>query len=203
MKVYYHHCGEEKEIRAHPWITAKDNPEHKYYNFKENPDLIDKVLEDFAPYKEESAVRLFYKLLRWINVESVYFETNDCAFSPPKINVDNKINKNLQCSGRLMFLYRKLELNTYEKHTNSLKEALKFYLKRIDVDFEWGCIGITKLPVEYTSLRNSLGHEIMLTFWAWGDIDKEIFDNLERLFKNIFYVLKQIKLDIKESLKPT
>ena len=104
-----------------------------------------------------------------------------------------------------MFLYRNLELNISEQHTNWLKDALEFYLQGNDSSFEWGCVGITKLPVEYNQLppENQSGHQIMLTFWTWGDTSKETFDNLERLFRNIFETLKQIELEIKESTKLT
>ena len=45
--------------RVHPWTEAVKNSEWRYHDFKQHPELIRTVLEDFVPYTDEAAVAAF------------------------------------------------------------------------------------------------------------------------------------------------
>ena len=81
-----------------------------------------------------------------------------------------------------MILYRDILSNTSEQHIKWLHDAVKFHLNHIDKSFEWGVVGTTIVPVRYVILPidKQNGKQIMLSFWAWGNNNKEVFPNLER-----------------------
>jgi len=70
--------------REHPWNTSVVNSSWRYQNFRENPELIAQVLEDFKPFAHYQAVHTFYDLVRWVNGDGSPFESNDCGLRPPK-----------------------------------------------------------------------------------------------------------------------
>lgn len=152
MKVYYAEELKAEKIRTHPWTTSLFNSDNKYYDFKQTPDMIPEVLEDFKLWAYYEAIQLFYDLLRWLNGSESLLESNDCAFKGPGENNDKQFSKSLKCSGRLMLLYRDLQLNISEEHINWLKGCFEFHLGRLDTEFEWGAIGLTFCDTEYIGL---------------------------------------------------
>jgi hypothetical protein len=89
LKVYRHVDRVLETPRGHPWGTAIDNPDERYYDFKEHSDLIPEVLEDFKPWSRYPAIATSYELLRWINGPESVVESNDCAFQEiPRRPVD-------------------------------------------------------------------------------------------------------------------
>ena len=204
MKIYKHQNDEYRDRRVHPWDIAESNPLHRFYNFKENPNLIRTVLEDFIPWNKWPAVEKFYEIIEWINSKDSVYESNDCAISGPKQNTDNKFPKTLQCSGRLMILYRNLLLNTSVDNMHWLEGATHHYFNKIDTEFEWGVIGTSILNVQYIELplpeEKQYGTQLSIMFWAWGDTDNECMSNLFRVFKNMHDALEGISNEIKESV---
>src|SRR5579862_773029 len=71
--------------RQHPWTTAGDKPDavERYWDFRNHPEQISVVLEDFKPYEHHAAVPRFYELLGWVNGDDSLFESNDCGLRPP------------------------------------------------------------------------------------------------------------------------
>jgi hypothetical protein len=98
------------------------------------------------------ATETFYRLLEWLNGSESVFESNDCAFSGAIANTSAQFSKRLQCSGRLMILYRDLALNTSPEQIHWLTNAAAHALRRTDQAFEWGAIGATIMPVRFTTL---------------------------------------------------
>jgi len=172
-----------EQRRSHPWSTSTGDLSHRYYDFRERPELIPAVLEDFRPWDAYVAVRSFYDLLAWINGEGSPFESNDCAFAGPEGNADGDFRKRLQCCGRLGILFRDLSLNTNERAMSRWIEGIHTGLRALDPDFAWGAVGTTRLRVDYRALPEGRadGSQLLLSFWAWGDDEPEVFEHLARV----------------------
>ncbi len=180
-------------IRLHPYL--------EYYNLKENPALIRAVLEDFRAFDEDANVQLFYSFIEWINGDESILETNDCAFRPPcpfdqsflgsQAHTDRNYRKVLSATGRVMILYRRLELNIDNASATYLGQSLLTGLVNIDVDFIDGCVAFASVPQIFVNLPvPNLGQVVMLQFWSYGDTEQETMDNLGRLFNNLFTVTR-------------
>jgi len=178
--------------RSHPWSTSTGHLSHRYHDFRLRPELIPAVLEDFRPWDAYVAIRSFYDLLAWINGEGSPFESNDCAFSGPDDNIDDGFRKRLQCSGRLGLLFRDLRLNTSEHAMIRLIEGIHIRLRALDPDFAWGAVGTTLLRVFYLELPegSAEGSQLLLSFWAWGDGESEVFENLARVISALRQALE-------------
>jgi hypothetical protein len=183
VKTYENRTSDTGQRRSHPWSTGAGDDSHRYYDFRAEPELIPVVLEDFRPWGAYAAVRSFYDLLAWINGPDSPFESNDCAFSGPEDNVDDDFRKHLQCCGRLGLLFRDLRLNTSERAINRLIEGIHGRLRALDPTFAWGAVGTTRLSVDYLELPEggARGSQILISFWAWGDDQREVFASLARV----------------------
>ncbi len=165
---------------------------HRYYDFRAKPDLIPVVLEDLRPWDSHAAVQSIYDLLAWINGPESPFESNDCAFAGPEDNVDGAFPKRLQCCGRLGVLFRDLSLNTSERAMSRWVEGIHTGLRVLDPDFAWGAVGTTRLRVDYRDLPEGRaeGSQLLLSFWAWGDDEDEVFENLGRVIAALHEALE-------------
>ena len=58
---------------------------------------------------------------------------------------------------------------------------------------QFGMIGTTISPVVYVELpgarEEQLGHQLMISFWAWGDAESEVMRNLKRVLENLSQAL--------------
>ena len=177
------------EPRSHPWTDAVASAASRYYDLKADPALIRTALEDFVPWSHYAAITRFYELLERLNAPGSILESNDCAFSGPYPSEALQLGKLLQCEGRVMVLYRELELNLSRRRVEELKNDIHVRLASLDQEFEWGMIGTTITPVRYVDLPGpddrKLGYQLMLSFWAWGDSEAEVMDNLDRVVGNL------------------
>lgn len=184
------------EPRSHPWTDAVASSACRYYDFKRRPELIRTALEDFVPWSHYPAVTVLYELLERLNAHGSSFETNDCAFSAPHSSEAPQLGKILQCEGRVMMLHRALESNLSLHLIDSLKNAIHLGLATLDPDFASGMIGTTIVPVRYLELpvapERQLGYQLMLSFWAWGDSEREAMDNLERTLRALARALADV-----------
>ncbi len=175
--------------RSHPWTDAAANPAFRYRDFKADTAAIRTSLEDFAPWGGEAAIEAFYQLVTWLNSPGCPLESNDCEFTGPHPNESPSFAKRVACSGRIMVLYRVLGQNRAWSRIAALKDGLHHRLGARDPDFAWGMIGTTIVPVRYLELPGAraaqLGHQLMISFWAWGDTEPELMENLERLVRNL------------------
>ncbi|MBA0915843.1 MAG: hypothetical protein ITD36_04395 [Nitrospira sp.] len=182
--------------RSHPWIDSDSSPTHRYYNFRTSPELIRSSLEDMQKWSRYPATETFYRLLEWINGAESVFESNDSTFSGAAANTSKQSSQRLQCSGRLMILYRDLSVNTAPAQIGWLTNAAAHALGRIDPEFKSGAIGATILPVRFITLPGPAarqdGQQLMLSFWAWGENEPEVMANLDRTFTNITAVLRRL-----------
>jgi len=186
MKVYRHVDRVLETPRGHPWGTAIDNPDERYYDFKEHSDLIPEVLEDFKPWSRYPAIATFYELLRWINGPESVVESNDCAFQGPRPNPSRAFPKARECTGRLMILIRRLEMNVSYQVVTDLEERALLQLQSLDTEFEWGAIGTTIAKVHYHTLPSAPpGFQLCISFWAWGDTDDDAMSSLDRTLRNL------------------
>lgn len=194
MRVYEHADPGSMISRSHPWTDSVGDSAFRYADFRAKPHLIRTALEDFRPWEAHAAVATFYQLLDWLNGIQSIFESNDCAFSGPAENEVAGVPMRLQCSGRLMILFREIPRNTNENAPQALKNNFGHALSLIDQDFEWGAVGLTMVPVRFRELpvAQQQGQQLMISFWAWGDDVPETMANLDRAFENVNKALQHI-----------
>ena len=186
MKVDLIERVEDDVARFHPYDSGGVGT---YYDFKKHPELIPKVLDDFKGWEQYEAIQVFFDLLRWINGPTSRFETSDCAFRGPCPNSASTVPKSLQSSGRLMVFFRDLHLNVSQKYPAALRYSIRDSLRQMDSDFEWGFVRISRSWTYFSELSGpeelKHGEETVVTFWAWGDNEKETMDNLKRVLLNV------------------
>jgi hypothetical protein len=177
------------DARSHPWTDATSCADYRYVDLKAEPSRIRTSLEDFVPWSHYGAIDDFYALVEWVNGAGSRLESNDCAFTGPHANESPSFAKALQCSGRIMVLFSALTENLSRPAIVSLKNSLHRRLGGIDPSFAWGMIGTTILPVRYVTLagpeERQLGHQLMISFWAWGAGEEELMTNLGRVVRNL------------------
>lgn len=197
MKSYGYQGPPFTEPRSHPWLGTPSTPQCTYYDLTATPALIRSALEDFVPWSHYPAIDAFYSLLEWLNRADSPLESNDCAFTGPEPDEQGGEHR-LQCSGRVMLLFRALELNRGER-VGWLENRLHRGLAPLDPAFEGGAIGTAIVPVRYRALPpgdQQLGHELMISFWAWGDSEAESMLNLRRVVKNLSSALRRVSAEV-------
>ena len=189
MKTYEYAGPVFVEPRSHPWVDTTGRPECRYYDLTAAPELIRSSLEDFLPWSHYKAIEDFYVLLTALNHPKSILESNDCAFTGPQTNQNPGFQKSLQCTGRVMVLFRELKRNTVQGEIEWLTNQLHRHLTNLDPDLLWGVVGTTIVPVRYLAIPESkgqsLGSQLMISFWAWGNSEAETMLNLGRLLKNL------------------
>ena len=180
--------------RSHPWTDAVASSGFRYYDLRSSPALIRTSLEDFVPWSRYPAVERFYALLEWLNGAKSPLESNDCEFTAPHPQTSARSRKSLECSGRVMVLFRDLARNLSPRALPALTNAFHAALAPADPLFEFGVVGTTLVPVRYVTLPGPdearLGSQLMISFWAWGDTEAESMMNLDRLMKNLARALR-------------
>lgn len=194
MLVYEYDAPEALNTRSHPWAGSVADPAHRYLDLRARPELIRTALEDFVPFAAWSATQTFYGLLEWLNGPDTLFESNDCAFNGPSENNHGPFGQRLQCSGRLMILFRELSRNTRPGSVPRLTEEVARALSETDAEFEGGVVGATIMSVRYTALppARQLGHQLMLSFWAFGDDEAEVMRHLDRTLAGLSSALRRV-----------
>ncbi len=198
MKTYEYDGTPFSEPRSHPWSGSDTDPQARYYDFTATPELIRSSLEDFKPFQRFAAVEELYGLLERINHSKSLLQSSDCAFTAPHPNTTPQVKAALECSGRLMLLYRDLPQNTRKTRVSWLKAAFHQQLAHIDPKFALGMVGTTLVPVRYLALppEAQLGEQLMLSFWAFGASEDATMQNLARLFKNLTQALRAVSVRI-------
>jgi hypothetical protein len=184
-------------VRDHPWTVSEVDSAGRFHDFRKNPELIRTSLEDFVPFASRTAIERFYSLVEMLNGAASKLESNDCAFRGPRPNDTVRFPGALKCSGRLMLFYRSLRENVSEPACEWLSDRLDQTLRRIDANFAGGTIGLTRLPTRFVELpldatgdeESRIGTILMISFWAFGNTEDEVFVNLDRLFANLTVAL--------------
>lgn len=198
MKTYEYDGTPFSEPRSHPWLGSASDPLARHHDFTASPELIRSALEDFVPYRKYPAVEDFYALVERVNHPKSLLESSDCAFNPPQPNESRLVKAELECSGRLMLLYRDLSQNTRRDRISWLKTAFHQQLARLDPKFALGMIGTTLVPVRYLALpaESQEGQQLLLAFWAYGSNEDGTMQNLARLFRNLTQALRAVSARI-------
>jgi hypothetical protein len=182
--------------RSHPWVGAASDKASRYYDLTESPERVRTSLEDFLPWAGYAAIEAFYVLLERLNHKKSLLESNDCAFTGPHPSENAAAQKALECSGRVMVLFRDLARNTADGPIETLKNELHLALGKLDPNFRSGIVGTTIVPVRYLALPavndEQLGVQLMISFWAWGNSEEENMQNLSRLLRNLTNALRKL-----------
>ena len=188
--------------REQPWTTGETDKNFRYYNFRNSPELIESVLEDFSPLADYEAVGKFYELIRFLNGTEAAFESNDCGLQI-KDNVDDN-GKRLRAHGRLMIFIRELAYNTDEGSVNYYLAMITEKLLKTDPAFELGAVLVTRSPTRFLEIskepEKQIGYSGEIIFWAWGDDETETMNNLARVFDNLSIALHQSSEFINRSM---
>ena len=194
MKTYEYGGDALDLARSHPWTTTRASPEHRYYDLLAEPALIRTSLEDILPWVRYPAAERFYTLLEWLHGPTSPLESNDCVLVGPAPSESAQARGPLECSGRVMVLFRDLRRNVEGDDLRILASALHHALARVDRAFSRGAIGTTLVPVEYLALPEAARHgaQLMVSFWAWGRSEAECMSSLDRVLSNLDRVLRAI-----------
>lgn len=212
-------------IRTYPWAANERFPADRYYDFKENPALIPRVLDSFKGWSDWSrweGVQLFYRLLEWLNGPDSRLESNGCGFIGPRGNPQKDVwPGELITTGGLIFLFRDVELNLSGEsaawakrrvpaggtppplapgeHVSWLRSRSHEYLQKLNPEFTCGCISVVLFPTFYSELplkrEDKFGHEVAFQWWAWGDTEKETMAHFKELVATMFECLKRVSAE--------
>jgi hypothetical protein len=100
---------------------------------------------------------------------------------------------------RLMLFYRRPQYNCTEQSTKWLTDCFEFHLQRIEMDFEWGVVGLSKTAIFFKSIKRQ-GVNVILTFWSWGDTEHEVMSNLSHVFAGMFEAARLVSQQTIETL---
>ncbi len=194
MKTYEYAGVPFAEPRSHPWQGSTLDARARYLDFTAAPELIRTSLEDFEPFRSYPAIEAFYALLERINHPKSLLESNDCAFTGPHVSETPEVKAALECSGRVMLLYRDVAINTRTARMSWLATALHHQLHQLDPKFALGMIGTTLVPVRFLALPANAqdGEQLMVSFWAFGDSEANVMQSLARLFKNLSQAIRAV-----------
>lgn len=217
MQTYYDEGREYAVARLHPYSAGAED-QAGYVNFKEHPNQIAESLEDFKPFANLEAIQVFYSILTEINGSRSHLETCDCAFRPPAPHKDSNSNLALSAHGRLYLMYRESQINCSFEHTDWLCGRLMAVLDETDLALppSRAVVGFTHNKVLHLALSNGewrpdgqfecdeddpgYGRHLMLSFWAYGDTEGEVFSTLGRVFGNIGVACQSVSNEINDSI---
>ena len=189
MIVYRAKEFEIAEARVHPWSVGLADKTHVYVDFKLNPTLIRKTIEDLRPFQGMPFADEFYSLIEWLNGTDSLLESNDCAFIGAIRNIDLQFPFNRRCSGRLMILFREISENAQPKSVDWLIDEIQNSLRSINPTFISGAVGISRMATIYKALspepkKGGLGSQVMLSFFAYGKNDTRCYENMKRVIES-------------------
>jgi hypothetical protein len=196
----------------HPYAAAELG-HSGFVDLKADPDKIPLVLEDFVPFAHTAAVQTFYDFLRWINGQDSVLETNDCLLRPPMPNNSpNASPAAFVVPGRVGIHYRDLALNASPAGFQWLCQRLNQALFETDPRFPaaGGVVGLGTNDALYLAISNGnwigdqfqlgvndpgMGKLIILNFWGFGNDPDAAFENLRRVFSNIWAACREVSAE--------
>lgn len=202
MNVFLRNPLEKKSphIRTHPWGESVTG-QGRYYDFKKVPELIPLVLEDFKTWESYQAVQDFYKLLQWLNGPNSTLESNDCALRGPHANTRSPhFQQDTQCELRLMFFYRHLVNNIWQRQITWLVNCIHEELSNATINSSATashCIEIALIEAAFMTLAHlsedeKVGWELDLTVWAFGDSEVETMTTLGTVIGGLHTGLQRV-----------
>jgi hypothetical protein len=184
--------------RDHPWDFAEKNPEWKYYDFKSHPELIPEVLEDFKSLSSEPAIQRFYRFLEWLNGPDSCLESDDCALRPLEDNPDKQFPKRRRIMGRLMVLFRREDINSYDQNSKLLLECFGFHIDRTRPELSFAAVELARFPTRFTRCNDAIGYILQLLSYSYGATDDEVMGNLDQLIAGIQTAASEVNRQIRE-----
>ena len=188
MIAYYAKNFETEQARAHPWSVSQTNENHRYVDFKKEPELIRSSIEDLEDYKGQGFCESFYSLIEWINGSSTFIESNDCAFRGARKNPDTQFSYANRCDGRLQILYRDIHENCNPDSITWLIDEFISVAKGLKPKFTAGAVGVTRMPTIYKALspepnKGGLGEQVMFSFFAYGKNSRRCYESMENVIQ--------------------
>ncbi|WP_256815185.1 hypothetical protein [Klebsiella pneumoniae] len=192
----------ESGRRSQPW-GATEGHEYKagkYYNFREQPELITTHLEDFVDHADQMSVQNFYEFIRWINGPESALESTDCMLSGEPKGVPSAAL--FRCThgitGRFEFFIRQIEMNANKEAIRWVYDKLSIYLQIERPDFRKGSFRISPLITDYiTPDGNKLtGHRFCIYFQAYGNGIHDTWLSLETMFDSLAKTTKRLNTEI-------
>jgi hypothetical protein len=174
-------------------------------------------MEDFVPFAHRSATQVFYQVLRELNGPASQLETSDCAYRAPKPHREPNSPLALCAIGRVYVLYWDLRLNCIPAQVSWLCDNLMLTLRETDptLTAAQGVVAFTRVKILYTALSkgewrtegfeappNDTGHgeQVTLSYFAYGDTDDQLDENLARAFRNISVACSVMSTEISRAL---
>jgi hypothetical protein len=157
--------------------------------------------------------------LRELNGPASHLETSDCAYQPSKPHSDAHSPVALSAYGRLYVLLRDLHLNCVPSQAQWLCGKLMAILNESDpsVSAGQGVVGFAQVRILHTTLSKGewlaggqfecadddpgYSDHLMLSFFAYGNTDDEVDENLSSVFKNITESCVLISQEMASALK--
>jgi hypothetical protein len=216
MEVYYDPDRVYPGSRLHPYAPGAPG-QTGHVDLKVHPERIESDLEDFVPFAHRAATHAFYDLLRELNGPTSHLETSDCAYRAPKPHHDPNSALALCAIGRVYVLFRDLRLNCIDAQVTWLCGKLMAILKEIDPTLSGaqGVVAFTRVKILYTALSkgewrtegfeaapNDPGHgeQVVLSYFAYGNTEDQVDENLARVFRNISAACMVISQEIAAAL---
>lgn len=157
-----------------------------YMDFKTQPKLIRKAIEDLLPFKKWGFAEQFYALIEWINSPRSLLESNDCVFNAAEDNTDQQYPYAKKCSARLMILFRDIPENCQVKSIDWLIQNMLLQISTTKPGFKAGAVCLSQSPTCYLALGNEadtggMGYQVTLTFFAYGKNDRRCYENMQEV----------------------
>lgn len=186
--------------RMHPYLSSRPG-EAGFVDFRQQPERIPEVLEDYRPHADQPAVRTFFEFLRWINGPESVLETCDCALQgPDKVKSPKESRFPWVLHGRVMMMHREPGANCIEGAPTIFIQHLYGQLQRVDAlaPLRDVSAGLSLCSVLYRDrclaqpaadgtlaagpYDPGLGQHVMVTFRAHGHSHPEVWQKLYEFY---------------------
>jgi hypothetical protein len=188
--------------RNHPWTNVVGQPDAQYWNFRQHPEKISEVLEDFTSWAHYPAIQRFYELIGWLNGPESGFETNDCGMIPPRVDPKTPMvvrrifdSDPIGIHGRVSVLFRHLPFNTSKQTVDWLKKSIHDCLRDQVNNFP-SIIFVGEWPHWFLEIDKP-GHTVVVKFWAWGENEAHAMENLASTFSLLLELFKHLSDQLK------
>lgn len=172
-----------------------------YMDFKKNPKLIRKSLEDLLPFKKWPFVESFYSLIEWVNCPQSVLESNDCTFNAAEDNSDSQYPYAKKSTARLMILFRDIPENCQQRSIDWLMQQILQSVASTKLGFRAGAIAISQNPTCYLALGETpdtggMGQQLTLNFFAYGKNDRRCYESMQQVLEHAHSCLKKVNKQI-------
>lgn len=195
---YYYDLEHEQFLgdahRRHPFMSSPRDPRARWYDFRSEPELIEKVLEDFVPHAHRPAVQRYYQLLRWMNGDGCCFETIDSWFREDLTRAPAEFKANCFRYGRMAFIFRDLKRNVSWADTTTVLRLIEVEARKIGDDTANGLLSYCRWPRYFPALEDNKdgnrGFAVAVQFGAAGASEDEVFDTLDATIQHLEAILR-------------